>query len=259
MTDTPLAGCRVLITRAADQAESLCDAIVAAGGTAIRFPVIRIAPRPADKIAAEFAALPTADIAIFVSANAVAYGADIVSAGTTKIGAVGRTTSRALADRGIAVTIDPGEGFTSEQLLGHGDLQDLAGKSVLIVRGADGRRLLGKALAGRGAKINYLHVYTREPAEIPAAEVKQLDDDWQSNGLDAVSVMSVATFEALVGILPASALLLLRKTPLVAPGERMIQTIGKLVPGIPAIQAAGPHPDDIVSALIKWRNSGTNQ
>jgi len=258
MTDSPLAGCRVLVTRAADQSAPLCDAIVAAGGTAVRFPVIQISPRPADEIASELAALPSADIAIFVSANAVACGAEAVNAGNAKIGAVGRTTAAALAERGIAVAIDPNEGFTSEHLLAHEELQDVAGKSVLIVRGADGRRALGNTLAERGAKVSYLHVYTREPADIPGADIRQLDAEWQTAGLDVVSVMSVATFEALVSVLPASALLLLRKTPLVAPGERMIQTIGKLVPGIPAIQASGPHPDDIVSALIDWRNSGIN-
>jgi hypothetical protein len=48
------------------------------------------------------------------------------------------------------------------------------------------------------------------------------------------------------------------ETPLVAPGDRVIKTIRTLVPGIPAIKAAGPRPADIVNALIDWRHSGQN-
>ena len=259
MTDLPLSGCRVLVTRPAEQAGSLCDAIEAAGGQAVRFPVIRIEPRPADDIAEDIAALPPPDIVIFVSRNAVEHGASHLAAYTGAIAAIGRNTADSLAKYGLKVSIDPGQGYTSEQLLAHDALQDIAGRSVLIVRGAEGRPLLGDSLAARGAQVHYLRVYTREPVVVAAADVAQLDQQWQSVGIDVVSVMSVATFEALVGTLPATSLMLLRKTPLVAPGERVIQTIGKLVPGIPAIQASGPHPEDIVNALIEWRHSGTKQ
>lgn len=254
MTAMPLSGCRILVTRPEAQAESLCDAIEAAGGKAIRFPVIRIEPRPADEITKEMASMPAPDIVVFVSRNAVDNGAAHFGQFSGDVAAIGRTTTNALAEKGLVVTIDPGEGFTSEQLLAHDSLQDVSGRSVLIVRGADGRPLLGDALAARGANVHMLTVYSREPADVAG-----LDNGWQTTGVDIVSVMSVATFEALIGALPATALLALRKTPLVAPGERVIQTIGKLVPGIPAIQASGPHPEDIVSALIEWRHSGTNQ
>ena len=259
MTDLPLSGCSVLVTRPAAQADSLCDAIKAAGGRAVRFPVIRVEPRPADVIAGELAALPPPDIVIFVSRNAVEHGVSQFGAFTGDVAAIGRTTANSLAENGLTVSIDPGQGYTSEQLLAHGSLQKLSGRSVLIVRGGEGRPLLGESLAARGASVHYLHVYTREPEAVADAEVAKLDQQWRSDGIDVVSVMSVATFEALVGVLPATSLMFLRKTPLVAPGERVIQTIGKLVPGIPAIQASGPHPEDIVSALVEWRHSGTKQ
>ena len=257
MTNLPLSGCRVLVTRPVTQADSLCDAIEAAGGRAVRFPVIRIEPRPADDIAGDLAALPPPDVVIFVSRNAVENGASHFGTFTGDIAAIGRTTANSLAKNGLEVSIDPGQGYSSEQLLTHDSLQDLSGRSVLIVRGAEGRPLLGESLAARGASVHYLQVYTRKPEDVSPADVSQLDQQWRSDGIDVVSVMSVATFEALVGVLPATSLVFLRKTPLVAPGERVIQTIGKLVPGIPAIQASGPRPDDIVSALVEWRHSGT--
>lgn len=258
MTGAPLSGCRVLVTRPAAHAEPLCAAVAAAGGTAVRFPVIRIEPRAAADIAGDFAALPTPDIAVFVSRNAAEHGAPHFGTYSGDIAAIGRATADLLAEHGLAVSVDPGQGYTSEQLLAHDALQDVSGKNVVIVRGADGRTLLGNTLAARGADVHYLAVYDRKPVDIPAAEVERLHRDWQTTGIDVVSVMSVASFEALVGALPAALLMFLRKTPLVAPGERVIQTIGKLVPGIPAIQAPGPRPEDIVSALIEWRHSGTN-
>jgi len=259
MTDLPLSGCRVLVTRPAGQAASLCDAIETAGGRTHRFPVIRIASRPAAEIAAVLAALPPPDIVVFVSRNAVENGAPHFAAYQGEVAAIGRTTADILEDNGLSVSIDPGQGVTSEQLLAHESLQDVSGRNVLIVRGNEGRPLLGDSLAARGADVHFLPVYSREAADISAADIARLDQRWQSVGIDVVSVMSVATFEALVGVLPATSLVHLRKTPLVAPGERVIQTIGKLVPGIPAIQASGPHPEDIVSALIEWRHSGTKQ
>lgn len=259
MTDLPLAGCRVLVTRPTDQAGSLCDAIESAGGQAVRFPVIRIASRPAAEIAADLAAMPPPDIVVFVSRNAAEDGAPHFARHQGDVAAIGRTTADLLADKGLSVSIDPGQGYTSEQLLAHDALQDVSGRNVLIVRGNGGRQLLADSLAARGAKVHILPVYSREAADISAADIAQLDQRWQSVGIDVVSVMSVATFEALVGVLPATSLVHLRKTPLVAPGARVIQTIGKLVPGIPAIQASGPHPEDIVSALVEWRHSGTKQ
>ncbi|MFQ5610394.1 MAG: uroporphyrinogen-III synthase, partial [Woeseiaceae bacterium] len=75
MSEAPLSGCTVLVTRPVTQAPPLCDAIKAAGGEAIRFPAIRIEPRPAVDIAGEIATLPVPDILVFVSRNAVDNGA----------------------------------------------------------------------------------------------------------------------------------------------------------------------------------------
>jgi len=253
-----LAGCKVLVTRPAGQSGALSKAIESAGGTAVSFPVIDIQPRPDDEIRRDLAGTPAPDIVIFVSRNAVEFGAPYIAGHKGDIAAIGRATANQLAEAGLCVSIDPGQGFTSEQMLEHEDLQAVAGKSVLIVRGANGRPLLGNVLSERSADVHYLDTYEPNVAGVTEADITELDRSWQSGGIDVVSVMSVATFEALVGVLPSSTLVRLRQTPLVAPGERVIQTIGKLVPGIPAIQASGPHPEDIVNALSEWRRTGTS-
>lgn len=259
MKDRPLDGIGVLVTRPAAQADGLCAAIEAAGGNAVRFPVVRIEPRDASDVRAELRALPAPDIVIFVSANAVRHGASMLAACQADFAAIGRATATALADMNLDVAIDPGIGFTSEALLEHESLADVQGKHILIVRGEAGRPLLGDTLRQRGAVVDYLAVYRRSPSAPSAGDIRATGELWSSGGIHCVSVMSVATFESLLAVLPAALRDLLQNTPLVAPGARVIQTAGKLVPGIPAIQASGPLPEDIVSALVAWRRSGTDQ
>lgn len=258
MIDKPLAGCRVLVTRPASQADELVQAIEDAGGEAIRFPVIAVTGRDSNEISREFAAMPVPDIVIFVSRNAVGYGLDAVRGCGARMAAIGPSTSAALEAAGIEVDIRHGDGFNSEQLLTHPDLQDLEGRRILIVRGERGRELLGATLGRRGAQIHYLAAYRRTLYRPSDAQVAALDAAWRRGQIDCVSVMSVETLQNLLAVLPPTALAALRKTPLVAPGKRVIQTASELVPGIPAITASGPTAADMVHALIEWRHSGTD-
>ncbi|MDR2875339.1 MAG: uroporphyrinogen-III synthase, partial [Methylobacillus sp.] len=72
MTDSPLAGRGIAITRPVDQAAALTEGILQAGGTPISFPLLAIAPLP-DYAAFDraIATLPSCDWIIFISTNAV--------------------------------------------------------------------------------------------------------------------------------------------------------------------------------------------
>jgi uroporphyrinogen-III synthase len=63
MTDSPLHGVGVLVTRPRAQAAELINLIQDNGGKAICFPVIEIVPRDSSAVARDAAALPTPDIA----------------------------------------------------------------------------------------------------------------------------------------------------------------------------------------------------
>ena len=256
MTDGPLAGCRVLVTRPATQAGALCHAIEAAGGEAIRFPVIRISPQAPQAVAGALGRLPDADIVIFVSRNAADLGLPFVQDGGAAIAAVGPATAAAIEARGVRVDIIPDGGFDSEHLLGHPALRSVEEKSILIVRGESGRELLREELEARGALVNYLPVYRRELNKLSPECIAAVDRDWQAGRIDCVTVMSVGTFENLVAQLPPTSLEQLRQTPLVAPGERVIQTACDQMPGIRAILAPGPRADDMVNALQAWWHCG---
>ena len=259
MTTSALDGCRVLVTRPEGQARELCAAIEEAGGTVIRFPVIRIVPRRADEIEDDLGGVAPPDVIIFVSRNAVSYGLDHVRNFDAAIGAVGPSTAAAIEAAGIGVDILPAEAFDSEHLLETPELKDVDGKTILIVRGESGRELLAETLRERGASVAYLPVYRREANVLPADVIDTVASELAAARVDCVAVMSVQTLECLLGLLPESAAAALRKTPLVAPGDRVIQTASELVPGMPAIRAAGPRAADIVNALIDWRQSGQTE
>lgn len=256
MSEGPLTGYRVLVTRPAHQSGELVAAIEGAGGEAVRFPVIQIIGRNPDVVAQEFASLPRPDIAIFVSRNAVDHGLAAVRASEATIAAVGPTTRAALEAAGVDVTIKSDEGFDSERLLAHPALENVRDRTVVIVRGESGRELLADTLRNRGAEVNYLSAYRREIRRAPQDELDSLDERWCHDGIDCVTIMSVETLENLLHQLPSTSLEQLRQTPLVAPGARVIQTAMELVPGIPAVLASGPKPANMLNALIETRHSG---
>lgn len=252
MTSAPLRGLGVLVTRPEHQASELKAKIEALGGTTISFPVLRIEERPLDAVRAQIRAQPEPDIVVFVSANAVraAFAAftDLADS-DTKIAAIGPATAAAVAAAGGAVDLLPPSGFQSADLLKLADFKAVAGKNVSIVRGQSGRELLAETLRHRGANVHYVSAYRREPRVPERAETEHVERLWRDGGIDAVVVMSVATLDALLAALPDSALTLLRKTPLVAPSERVIQTALERLPGVRCIQSPGPTASDIAAAL----------
>jgi uroporphyrinogen-III synthase len=258
MSEAALAGYGVLVTRPAGQSAELADAIADAGGRAIRFPVIDIAGAAAGDVGTAFAALPQPDIIVFVSRNAVAYGLAAIDTGNSLIAVVGPATKAAVEENGTHVDIVPEQGSDSEQLLAHPELQDVAGKTIVIVRGEDGREKLARTLRSRGATIHYLPVYERQLHCASAAELAALEKCWSSSEIDCVTVMSVETLHNMLQLLPAPCRELLVETPLVAPSTRVIQTAEESIPGISTILAPGPQAADIISALIALRQSGQN-
>lgn len=261
MSDSPLAGRRILVTRPEHQANELVTAIGDAGGEAIRFPVIEIIGRSKETIAQDLASQPTPDVCIFVSPNAVNHGLATVRGGlsaSTAIAAVGPSTTAAIEASGTGVSISSDVGFDSEHLLAHPALNDVQGKNILIVRGERGRELLAETLTRRGANVSYLSVYRRELRQASTAELDALETTWRDKGIDCVTIMSVETLENLLQQLSPASLEQLRKTRLVAPGARVIQTAMELVPGIPVISASGPQTADMLNALIDALHSGQN-
>ena len=254
MSAADLDGCHVLVTRPAGQADSLIDAIREAGGEAVHFPAIRIVGRNDDDIHDELAAIAAPDILIFVSRNAVTCGFASTRQFDASIAAVGPATRAALEERGATVDIFPATGYDSEGLLDHPRLARVEGKTIIIVRGENGREVLAETLRERGATVRHLTVYRRERAEPEPELVASVGQAIERGDFDYISIMSTETLNHLLALLPPGARRALRETPLVAPGERVIQRALERVPDNPALAASGPTPADIVSAIAgAWR------
>ncbi|MBA2490732.1 MAG: uroporphyrinogen-III synthase [Gammaproteobacteria bacterium] len=191
--ERPLAGVRVMVTRAPHQAHALCDMIEAAGGGRVRLPALEISapenPAGADRIIGRLAEF---EIAIFVSQNAVNYAHERAYAlGTNfaqlKLAAIGDKTAAALQRAGRHIDICPRGGFTTEDLLKIPEMRDVQGRHIVIFRGEGGRELLGAILQARGALVVYAEVYRRT---VPRGLSAMLRQCLESNPVDIIAIAS---------------------------------------------------------------------
>ncbi|HET9462421.1 MAG TPA: uroporphyrinogen-III synthase, partial [Thiobacillus sp.] len=220
----PLAGRTVLVTRPAHQAVALAQAVRAAGGTAFEFPALEVEAAPLDELSVPLARLAEADIAVFISPNAAQFGMAAIHAsdalpGAIRVFAVGPGTARALQAQGVSGAITP-DGQDSEALLALPQLQDVAGKRVVIVRGVGGRARLAETLRKRGAQVDLMECYRRLR---PQADAAPLLTRWQAGGIDAVTVTSAETLHNLAALLGEAGQPLLAATPLFAPHEKIAE------------------------------------
>ncbi|MFV5216011.1 uroporphyrinogen-III synthase [Azonexus caeni] len=229
MDSGALAGRRIVVTRPRDQAAPLARLIAAAGGDALLFPLLEIAPaedrRPLEALARQLADYR---LAVFVSPNAVAHALPtLLAAGDWPASlipaAVGPGTVRALEEAGIAGCIAPRERFDSEGLLALPELAPaaVAGCRVAILRGDGGRELLADTLRQRGASVDAVTCYQRSG---PAGGFASLVDAWREARLDAIVVSSSEALRYLVDGLPAEGRAYLQQTPLFVPHARIAES-----------------------------------
>ena len=246
MSEQLLDGAGVLVTRPRHQADELVEAIEALGGVAIPFPVIEIVPRNAAEVRTEVAALQEPAITIFISRNAVDHGLPYAAG---QLAAIGPTTADAIRAAGAQVDICPVAGFDSEHLLAEPAFDGIAGKTIRIIRGDGGRKLLASSLKERGALVDYVSTYARSVPEHSAADRALLEQRWRAGEISAVIVMSVHSLRNLNTLLPDWCREQMILTPLVTPAARVLKEALNQYPGCPAVLAAGPRPGDIANAI----------
>jgi len=223
-----LAGRTIVVTRPQAQAAPLAEAIAAAGGTPLIFPLLEISPAADPRPLAE-AAERLADyaLAVFISPNAVDYALPVLVAhtpwpATLTPAAVGQGTVRALDAHGIAGCLMPQGSYDSEGLLDLPELaaDRLAGQRVAIFRGDGGRELLADTLRARGAQVDCITCYRRSG---PSDGVAPLLAAWQAGRLDAFTVSSSEGLRHLVDLLDADGRARLQNTPVFVPHARIAE------------------------------------
>jgi uroporphyrinogen-III synthase len=255
-TGKSLAGKGIVVTRPVHQAAHLAGLIRAEGGNPLLFPVIEIVGLDdARPLLALIDRLDDFDWAIFVSPNAVSKALGLISArralpARLRIAAVGRGSVRELNLCGVIEVIAPAR-FDSEALLDLPQMQDVAGKRIVVFRGDGGRELLGDTLAARGAIIEYAACYRRAR---PRTDAAPLLGAWARDELHAITVTSSEGLQNLCALVGAAGQLRLRKTPLFVPHPRIAETAREL--GLATVVVTAQGDDGIVQGLQQWFAAG---
>ncbi len=249
----PLAGKTIVVTRPRAQAAPLAEAIAAAGGTPLIFPLLEISPA-ADPLPLSAALERLADyqIAIFISPNAVDFALPkIIEHAAWPPGllpaAVGPGTVKALAAHGVTGCLAPSERFDSEALLALPPLVAVSGKKVVIFRGDGGRELLADTLCERGAVVDCVTCYQRSA---PTGSVAPLLAAWRAGQLDALTVSSSEALRHLLAALDAKGLVFLQSTPVFVPHERIAENARAL--GLHSIVLTGPADSGVIRGLLAY-------
>jgi len=157
----PLAGRRVLVTRAAHQASKLSDGLRALGAEPVEVPVLEIRPPISfDPLDAALRQLDSYDWLILTSANAARALAERAAAlriplaqpVRLKVAAIGEATAEAARKAGLQVALVP-EAYVAESLV-EGLLARAAGQRILLARAAVARDVIPDALREAGAEVD---------------------------------------------------------------------------------------------------------
>jgi uroporphyrinogen-III synthase len=251
----PLQGLGVVITRPRAAAEALAASLARAGARPFVFPALAIEPLgDSAELDAALGRLPTYDLAIFVSANAVEQGLAAVRRHSpwpkgVRIAAIGNATAAALRNSGFAEVISPGERGDSEALLAQDELKAVEGRNILIFRGRGGRELLRDALEARGAHVTYAECYRRTR---PAGDPVPLVAAWSRGEVHAVSALSAETLENFAAMVGPEGEAHFASTTLVVPHEAIAaRPLARRFAGV----ITAPPDEGMVAALIALRMS----
>jgi uroporphyrinogen-III synthase len=200
MPELPLAGRRVLVTRAVHQAGKLSEGLRALGAIPVEVPVLEIAPPDSFVFLDEaLRKIEQYDWVIFTSANTVRalakraaeIGVAAQPKANVKVAAVGEATAAAAREANWSITLVP-ESYVAENLVqAAGDIG--AGSRVLLARAAVARDVIPDMLRAAGAIVDVVDAYRNVVPEGTAERLRGA----LATGLDAVTFTSSSSVEHL--------------------------------------------------------------
>ena len=257
MADQPLAGKRVIVTRARKQAGGLAQRIEALGGEVIEVPTIEIQP-PADFTAfdAALARIGSYDWLIFTSVNSVDpflarlthVGKSVMDLKKLKTAAVGAATAERLAAVGISLVLVPTR-YQAEGLLESFDGENMRGKRVLIPQAARARDILPETLRRWGADVALIEAYR---TVMPACDSGAVQQRLQRGEVDIVTFTSSSTASNFSQLFGGGALMSIIGNAVIACiGPITAKTVQELG-GQVAILARRSTIDGLIDALVEY-------
>jgi uroporphyrinogen III methyltransferase/synthase len=242
----PLAGKRVVVTRARAQASELAARLAALGAEVVEAPVLSVRHTP-EGLTTDERVGSRWDWIVFTSANGVAAffealngaGRDARALGTTKVSAVGGATAEALRARGVIADFEPARatgGVLAEEL------PRVQGARILLpVSSLTDDRMAG-ALRRRGGLVEQVAIYETVPAPLDEARREAV------LAADAVLFASGSAARFLRAALGEAALA--PPARLVAMGPESAEAT-RAAFGRVDVEAAEPSLDALVTATVK--------
>ena len=203
--EKPLAGKKILITRARDQAAAFSSSLKDLGAEVIELPTIEIVQPPSWKgLDRAIDQIKSYDWVIFTSANGVNF---FWQRWTEKnrgrlppslmVCAIGPATAYQLMEKGMEVHYTPKE-FVAEAILKGFEKSVLKGKRILLARAKEARDVLPEGLKKMGAKVDVVEVYRTVK---PKGGSKKLKELLTKRKVDAITFTSSSTVNHFVELL----------------------------------------------------------
>ncbi|HWM87164.1 MAG TPA: bifunctional uroporphyrinogen-III C-methyltransferase/uroporphyrinogen-III synthase, partial [Kofleriaceae bacterium] len=227
--DRPLAGARVLVTRAPERAERFSHALAELGAEPLHCPLTRIAPPPPEQAAQLDAALDRVGQftwLVLSSANAVdrffaalnARRLDARALAGARIACVGPATAMALSAQGLLADLVPAHGDATGvaraviEAAGDG----IAGARVLIPRADQGRDEAIDLLRAAGAEVEAVAIYKLAAVEPLHPSVASALLRLRAGEIRVVAFFAPSQVRALFDLLGADAGRVLAAVPILA-------------------------------------------
>jgi uroporphyrinogen-III synthase len=250
----PLAGKRVAVTRAPQQAAELCRLLKSLGAEVLECPLVAfLPPENSAPLDAALRALAGFDWLLFTSQNAVRFVAERcealslpVSGARPRVAAVGPVTARVAEEAGFWLTRVAAQ--STGRALAEELKAELPGKRILLPRSDRAQADLPAALRRAGAEVTEVIAYrTVAPEGKAAAALEQV----LRGEVDVITLASPSAFDRLAELAGADALRkLAEQVAFAAIGPVTAEAVARA--GLPvAIQANEQSAAGLVGAIVE--------
>jgi len=198
----PLAGRRLVLTRAREQAAEWRYKLEALGATVLELPLIQVRqdvkPETLAEVLAEFGSY---EWVIFTSVNGVKFffdeflrvHDDIRAFGLARIAAVGEATAAAIRDLHLRVEVQPKKASGEELARALSERESMDSAKVLVITGNENRETLVQLLEADRAIVDCLPVYKTEETDLTKDPVAA---DFRAKGADAILFASPSAVQS---------------------------------------------------------------
>lgn len=201
--EEPLAGCRIVITRATHQAEALITTFRAAGARVELLPLLEVRPASREALNAAVEAARASDWVVYTSTNAVRSlepAGELASpvAEGLRHAVVGEATAAALRERGVEPDL------VSSRPRASGLLRELLpllrpGERVVLPQADDARSELAQGLRGAGFDVDCFVTYTKSLPENAFSRARNLFSETPLGWVSFTSPRIVRHFVEVLG------------------------------------------------------------